>query len=1032
VQGPLPDAIGLEYSPVFSDLGVLKFDYPSTGTNANLLESDECEVALMLDGVELDRFIITDSDSDDVSEDVTSTFTGMSIGVLLERAIVYPMNWPTTIPPSYDFAATSAGAIVRTLVLAAQARGALTGITVSSFSSTTDSNGAAWGSTYTVSYAAGSNLLDMLKQLVEVGLIEFKFVGRDLRVYKAGTMGTDRTLTSPPLVFRRGLSVVDSPRKKSSRNMRTRLLVAGSENVYTEVYDTPAETSYGRREGYESQGSVTNTPTLSAFGQAVLATMKQPKMEKTHGLIFDEGPQAFTDFFVGDWCYTDVGDGSLERLRIKQVVVKQRDDSGWEGSITLNDLFAELGESLTNKITKIIGGTTVAGGGSEPAPAILDTLAPKVPTSLALNSSTYTTPEGIISAQLTVTWAAVTQNSDNTTCDDLDAYDVDWNYGTYTTVASGFHEQAPSGTTTLYFGPVRVASQVSAQVRARDRAGNVSAWSTVVTSTTASDTTPPATPSTPTGEAYLGTLTVRWDGKDNTAAAMATDFKYVEVHRSTTSGFTPSASTLVGTMDVAGYISFTDTDYGVPYYFKLVSVDWANNKQATPSAQLALTPVRLVGTDIVDGAIAALQIASNAITNAKISDDAVTNIEILDGTIVSANIGTGQILTANIGDAQIVNAKILDATISSAKIASITADKITTGTLTAVVTISGTIRTASTGARVVIDSSGIEAYSSTVKTFDVNSADGSVMIVGTFKTGTSGAYVELSSASSQQIVFYSGDGSEYAPGKVMSEVISAGAYGNYSMMSITPARVVASTTWHPYIKMGAEPSASGGAFQSSMQILSKAISIDAETLDITATAALSLTGATSEPITFDALSSTNFDFWFRDSGTQFFRIARDSVITGGSSALLHAQGRGLVIGTWDGAVHDTYSLRSFTIRDYAAASGTTVVVDASGVLRKTSSSARYKQQITTLADDGSWIDDIRPVSYKENSQVEELGDDAPYRIGFIAEEVADIPSLESVVLRWGDEVETVLYDRIVPLLVLEVRRLRERLSNLES
>lgn len=1171
-RGPMPDVFGLEISPILNDVGVVKFSYPNNGINRAWI-SEEQEFAVYMDGVELQelRCIAKEIGDNQVSEDSDGYPIEVicnTMPIVLKDAIVYPQGWPTTAdPPEQQFATKTAGAIMKTLLQQAQTRGSLSAVTHASFVSATDSNSVAWPTSISLAYAAGVNYLDVVKQLVDSGLCDFKMVARDLRLYLAGTLSVDRTTGSSPVILFKGKNLTEAPSKKTSADLGNVILVAGADNKYVEVTDAPSITTWGRRERLDSQGNCADTGTLTSIGQQTLSVVKQIRQEQTAGLVFDGvSPIPFVDFNVGDWVWYDNADGTpWTKLRVKQIVLSQQDDGSFTGSATMGDLIDDLEESVVKKIKGILGGTDVSGG-SKVEPARKDTLAPKTPTGLAINSSTYTAPDGTIMAQITITWNAVTQNSDNSACDDLQAYDVDWNYGSSGSVSLGYHDQIAAGTTTLYFSPVRPGQQMSARVRARDNSGNSSAWSSTVTATTVSDTTPPATPSTPTGEAYLGTVTVRWNGLDNVGAVMASDFSHIEIHRSTVSGFTPSGTTLVGSMDRRGYVSFTDVDYDVPVYFKFKSVDKAGNVQSVASNELSLTPTRLVSADIGDidltykdfaykdqdnlvpdgsfesaAARAARPLTyftySNAAANRyngdwflrlahaagmdniyePISDpidvipgevywgrmalrgtsspaangdivlsaritfndnttsdynfcspvDSSNVYNLYSGSItIPANaksmvlqlwtwgtttvgavsyvdtvevrrvIGTAliqdaAITTAKIADAQITNAKIGNAEISSAKINDVTANKITTGTLTAVVTISGTIRTAASGARVVIDSNGIEAFNSAgTKTVDINSSDGSASITGTFQTGMTGARVALESAAAQIIKFYSGSASEYVEGSISSTVSGSGSFA-YSYLDITPPRLKSSTSGHPNLRLSGRLAGS-------------------EALgDITLTGGgffyVQMTGGiegTGGPFYWNGDGTTPFQInWTSGgdaglellrAGAAFLDLKRNSVISGDNSAVIQSQDRGLVIGTWNGTNHSTYTVRSFTIRDYAAAAGTAVHVDGNGVLRKTSSSLRYKQQIEDLVDNGDWIDVIRPVSFKENGAVEELGDDAPLRYGFIAEEVADINSLEPVVVRWGDQVETVQYDRMVPLLVLEIRRLRARLDELES
>lgn len=192
------------------------------------------------------------------------------------------------------------------------------------------------------------------------------------------------------------------------------------------------------------------------------------------------------------------------------------------------------------------------------------------------------------------------------------------------------------------------------------------------------DEVAPPTASTPIVTGVLAGLVIEWDGLDSTGAVMPRDFRRLEVHISTTSGFTPSGGTLKDTFFNKGKTAYIPNPRAyVAHYVKFVTYDW-NERVSGSSAQATGTPQQAIDEDlseditvtaeVLDGSITTLKLADEAVTNAKVSPDAITNVEILDGTIVSASIGTGAILTAHILDGNIINAKIADGTILSAKI----------------------------------------------------------------------------------------------------------------------------------------------------------------------------------------------------------------------------------------------------------------------------------------------------------------------------------------------------------------------------
>jgi hypothetical protein len=258
-------------------------------------------------------------------------------------------------------------------------------------------------------------------------------------------------------------------------------------------------------------------------------------------------------------------------------------------------------------------------------------------------------------------------------------------------------------------------------------------------------------PSTPTLSGTVQGIRVSWDGKNangNPYPAGA----FVEIHISTSGAtFTPSSSTLAGRLlGSAGFFTIGALTAGTTYYVRLVGVDEAGNTTSPSTAasgQTGLTTENDYGTGTVGvGAVSfnarqiggiATTVGSTAPTSPVTGDiwlDSSSGTSIIHkrwngsswvtqawgsdslsaNCITSVQLATGAIVagSAVIGDAAIRNAQI--ASISADKITAgvISADRIDTNTLTG-----KTLRTAASGKRVEVSSSGsnngqIEFYNS--------------------------------------------------------------------------------------------------------------------------------------------------------------------------------------------------------------------------------------------------------------------------------------------------------------------------------
>jgi len=90
----------------------------------------------------------------------------------------------------------------------------------------------------------------------------------------------------------------------------------------------------------------------------------------------------------------------------------------------------------------------------------------------------------------------------------------------------------------------------------------------------------PPVPSAPGVVPAPGGLTAIWDGTFTGGAAQPADFADIEVHLSATPGFTPSGTTLRGTLLKAGQITIQPLASTTTFYIGLVAVNTSGNKSA--------------------------------------------------------------------------------------------------------------------------------------------------------------------------------------------------------------------------------------------------------------------------------------------------------------------------------------------------------------------------------------------------------------------------------------------------------------------
>lgn len=186
---------------------------------------------------------------------------------------------------------------------------------------------------------------------------------------------------------------------------------------------------------------------------------------------------------------------------------------------------------------------------------------------------------------------------------------------------------------------------------------------------------PPA-PSTPTVASALGGIAVGWDGTFAGGQVMPLDWARIEVHASTTAGFTPTSDTLQATMETPqGAISYLPaTD---PTYVRILARN-TSGTASTPTTEVGPYSPRPVAGDIGIGEIVETMISDGAVTSPKIFANAVTTAKLAAGSV--------------------------DAT--ALKADAITGKTITGGSINGTTVTGGLIQTAASGQRITLNESG--------------------------------------------------------------------------------------------------------------------------------------------------------------------------------------------------------------------------------------------------------------------------------------------------------------------------------------
>lgn len=265
------------------------------------------------------------------------------------------------------------------------------------------------------------------------------------------------------------------------------------------------------------------------------------------------------------------------------------------------------------------------------------------------------------------------------------------------------------------------------QIRAMDSSGNASPWSDSEQLFGALDTSPPSTPAAPTVVASAIAFQVASTlGKASGGTYnLESDLALLEVHASGTTGFTPTTATKIGTI--------------------------------AADAGLLIAAVPAVATFKVDATV-------------------------LQYVRIIAIDKTGNRSPAS------ATATVTPGLIDSAHISDLTASKITAGTIGADIIVGARIKTANSGARVELNTAGLQAFESGgTQTVGVASSDGSAFLTGTVRTGTASTRIEMIPNSGAPVIrFYPSTGTNYAFLNAIDSTTSVAAGLNSSAFGTAP------------------------------------------------------------------------------------------------------------------------------------------------------------------------------------------------------------------------------------------------------
>lgn len=599
--GPLPSPQDVSLGLPLNDVGALTLNYAPDAPRVTLLgQPVELAVEVSWDGgltwqePASGRFMYLRDGRDPIKTGDAFQVEAAAYVLRLQKALVgfTGLNGEG----NREFLNAKPGAILLALWDEAQARGALTGMTAT-WTATQDSAGTPWPENIgQVAYEPGKDLLAILQEMADQGLVDYRTQGRSVQVYvaeHASGMAADRTTGASPVSLRFGRDLTEAPFRRTWEGLADTALVRGDNGSNLERTNAGAITPWGRWETYVTASGVEDTGTLTVIADAALAMTERERTEHTFGLDFRAAAHLpFRDYAPGEWVYAAVDGQAPQRMRVRQVTLTRDETGQVGGNVVLNDRFLEADVLQARRLQKLTQGATQGGTGTTPGTSPgqgPDILAPAQPTGLNGTSQAYVESDGRVRSQITLDWNDVTTNADGSVASDVDHYEVQGRW-------VGITQWKALGETDLSTwsnSPYDPGEDWEFRVRAVDTVFNRGAWSTSAAVTTSGDDVGPFKPSAPTATTRMGTGRVTWDGLRATGAAMDPDFSHVTVHLSQVNGFAADASNQVNELGAAGYVVVGPLDYEATYYARLLPWDTSGNP-GTPSDQVTLVVAPLV------------------------------------------------------------------------------------------------------------------------------------------------------------------------------------------------------------------------------------------------------------------------------------------------------------------------------------------------------------------------------------------------------------------------------------------------------
>ncbi|AQZ62741.1 unnamed protein product [[Actinomadura] parvosata subsp. kistnae] len=707
--GLLGQHLGFEAALPLNDIPALRLTYSTHAAGAQWL-AQPCEIAIEWSAggawtePQGGRFLRIKRGSDASDHAGPLSFDAPGWSWQLRKLVLYP--GAGMVDGKRPFNAATPGAILRTVVDEGQARGTLPGLAVD-FTPTHDSAGQPWDKLLTIGLDPGADLLTLMINLAEQGVLDWTMQGRVLRAFNEGTTLARDFATGPaPVDLRMGRDVTDAPDDATLEDVSTAILIVGENGLQVEVTNPAALAPWGRWETYQSQSGVSDEGTARVLAQYALDRASRERVQHTRQVTpYAARWLALRDYRPGDTVLAPGDQGVMQGLRVRQITLSCDADGAIGGNLVLNDRFLERDLRLARRSLGILdGGISSGGGGGTPAPDT-DGRVPAAPGGLLVEPAAYLDEHGYAHGQATLGWGAVTADVNGGDLS-VDGYEV-YARRNEANVPWVLVAQTDSADRTATISPLVVGWEYSFKVRATND-GTKGVFSSQFVVLVPDDATPPPTPSTPLVAARLGVIHVTWDGLGSAGEAMPLDLDRVHVWMR--DPLDPAdTGTRVGYLTSAGTEVIPGQPYEADREIWLSAADRSGNESA-PSAHVIVAVTPLVDTDLIGEVIDGAEhiITGSIPAEAKIVVGSITAALIQSGAIQAGHIQANAVEADKIAAGAIQAGHIAANAVTAGSISAgaVTANKLAATAIDGKTITGSNIRTAATGRRIDLQPPG--------------------------------------------------------------------------------------------------------------------------------------------------------------------------------------------------------------------------------------------------------------------------------------------------------------------------------------